>query len=60
MKDIFREDFFIEKPVLPTIPDDYIKKYPYIYEMYSKLKENDRYEYILRIVPLAVSILWQL
>ena len=39
---------FIEKPVLPTIPDDYIKKYPYIYEMYSKLKENDRYEYILK------------
>ena len=31
--------------ILPTIPDDYIKKYPYIYEMYSKLKENDRYEY---------------
>lgn len=39
---------FIEKPVLPTIPDEYIQKYPYIYEMYSKLKKNDKYEYILK------------
>lgn len=39
---------FIEKPVLPTIPDEYIKKYPYIYEMYSTLKKNKKYEYILK------------
>lgn len=39
---------FIEKPVLPTIPDEYIKKYPYIYEMYSKLKKNEKFEYILK------------
>lgn len=39
---------FIEKPCLPDIPMDYIRKFPYIYEMYEKLNQNHGYKYILK------------
>lgn len=41
---------FLEKPSLPDIPDDYIKKYPYVYEMWKKLKasNNDKYLFMLK------------
>lgn len=32
-----------EKPSLPDIPDDYVKKYPEIYEMYQKIRNMDGY-----------------
>lgn len=32
-----------EKPSLPDIEDDYIKKYPEIYEMYQKIRNMDGY-----------------
>lgn len=32
-----------EHPTLPEIPEEYIKKYPYIHSMYVKLKENKDY-----------------
>lgn len=39
---------FIKKPILPTIPDEYIMKYPYIYEMLTKLRKNDKFKYIMK------------
>ena len=43
-----QKTIFIEKPTFPDIPDEYIKKYPYVYEMYSKLRCNDNYTYKLK------------
>lgn len=39
---------FIEKPTLPDIPEEYIKKFPYIYDMYMKLKDNKKYKFMLK------------
>lgn len=33
-----QEKIFLEKPSLPDIPDDYIKKFPYIWERVDKLR----------------------
>jgi len=38
---------FINKLSLPDIPEEYIKKFPYIYEMYQKLKEQEDYTFRL-------------
>lgn len=32
-----------QKYIAPDIPDEYIKKYPYVWERYKKLKENPNY-----------------
>lgn len=37
---IVQKKLFDEKPSCPDIPEEYIKKFPYIYEMYKKLKNN--------------------
>ena len=37
---VVQKKLFDEKPSFPDIPDEYLKKFPYIYEMYQKLKEN--------------------
>lgn len=39
---VAQQRIFIEKPCLPDVPDEYIKKFPYVYEMYTKLKECDK------------------
>ncbi|WP_026508253.1 YcaO-like family protein [Butyrivibrio sp. MC2013] len=41
---------FLEKPTLPDIPDNYIRKYPYVYEMWHKLKSSndDKYVFMLK------------
>lgn len=39
---------FIEKPTLPDIPEEYVKKFPYIYDMYMKLKDNEKYKFMLK------------
>lgn len=43
-----QKKLFLEKPILPDIPDEYIKKYPYIYKMYEKLKEQKDYHVALK------------
>lgn len=35
---------FNEKPILPIIPDEYIKNTPYVYDMYKKLQSIDGYK----------------
>lgn len=53
---------FIEKPTLPDIPETYIKKFPLIDELYTKLKQNKEYEYFLKdcsfggLYPVAALI----
>lgn len=37
-----------EKPALPTIPEEYIKKYPYIYDMLTKAKSNPNFTVLLK------------
>lgn len=39
---------FTEKPALPDIPEEYIKQFPYIYEMFLLLKENSSYKVMLK------------
>lgn len=45
---VAQRKLFIEKPVLPTIPDEYIAKFPYIYERYTKLKACEDYTVMLK------------
>ena len=35
---------FTEKSPLPIIPDDYIRQYPYIFEMYEQLRSDKNYK----------------
>ncbi len=56
---------FHEKPSLPDIPEDYIRQYPEIYNMYLKLKSMDGYEVFMKdcsfggLFPVAALILVQ-
>ena len=45
---VAQKRLFRENPTLPTIPDDYIAKFPYIYERYLKLKELKDYTVMLK------------
>lgn len=38
----------MDQITLPDIPESYIKKYPYIYEMYKKIKESTNYSIIVK------------
>ncbi|MCQ4925358.1 YcaO-like family protein [Tissierella carlieri] len=40
---LVQKKLFLEKPNLPDIPENYIKQYEYIYNMYIKLKNNNKY-----------------
>lgn len=42
-----------EKITLPDIPDYYIKKHPYIYDMLEKLRENTKFSYYLKDASLG-------
>lgn len=37
-----------EKICLPNVPDEMIAKYPYIYEMYKKIKNNSKYDVFVK------------
>lgn len=45
---VVQKKLFLEKPTLPDVPDDYIKRYPYIDKMYAKLKEQKDYYVTLK------------
>lgn len=45
---VAQKRIFLEKPVLPDIPEDYLKEYPYIYEIFTKLKRSEKYDYYLK------------
>lgn len=45
---VAQKRIFTEKPALPTIPEEYIKKYPLIYNMYTKAKSNPDFEICLK------------
>lgn len=40
---VAQKRILIEKPSLPSIPDDFVKRYPYVYEMYQKARSNTRF-----------------
>lgn len=37
-----------EKPVLPDIPDEYVKKYPEVYEMYQAIRDMEGFDAYLK------------
>lgn len=39
-----QKKLILEKPSLPDIPESYLKKFPYIYERYLKIKEIEGYQ----------------
>nr|WP_253199166.1 YcaO-like family protein [Clostridium gasigenes] len=43
-----QKKLFLEKPSLPDIPEEYIAKFPYVYDMFKKLKKNKGYVYMLK------------
>ncbi|MBU3134520.1 YcaO-like family protein [Clostridium gasigenes] len=45
---VVQAKMFLEKPSFPDIPEEYIKKFPYIYEMLKKLRTNKGYVYIMK------------
>lgn len=45
---VAQKRIFLEKPCLPDIPDEYIKKFPYVFELLEKLRENDGYVYRMK------------
>jgi len=45
---VVQKKLFYEKPTLPDIPEEYIAKFPYIYDMWNKLKKNKGYVYMLK------------
>lgn len=42
---VVQRKIFIEKPTLPDIPEEYIKQYPYVYNIIQKLKEKEKSGY---------------
>lgn len=48
MERVVQKKLFLEKPTLPDIPEYYIKKYPYIYDMYCKIKSLGKYEIYMK------------
>lgn len=40
---VVQKKLFLEKPTLPDIPEEEIKKYPYIFDMFKKLKKQKEY-----------------
>ena len=45
---VAQKRLFIEKTALPIIPDSFIQKYPYVYDMYNKAKSNKNFTVSLR------------
>ncbi|HHX36820.1 MAG TPA: YcaO-like family protein [Clostridiaceae bacterium] len=45
---VAQRKILIEKPSLPDIPDEYVARFPYIYDMYKKLKSNSNFECVLK------------
>lgn len=39
-----QKKLFLEQPSLPDVPDEYIKKFPYVYEIFQKLREIEGYQ----------------
>lgn len=42
---VVQKKLFIEKPTLPDVPDEYLMKFPYVYEIITKLKEQEQQGY---------------
>lgn len=42
---VVQRKIFLEKPCLPDVPDEYIKKFPYVYEILEKLKQQEKHGY---------------
>ncbi len=40
---VVQKRLFLEQPSLPEVPEDYIAKFPYVYEIFKKLKAMDGY-----------------
>lgn len=45
---VAQKRIFIEKPTLPDVPDEYIQKFPYIYDMIKKLRSYDGYKVFMK------------
>jgi ribosomal protein S12 methylthiotransferase accessory factor len=45
---VVQKKIFFEHPSFPNIPDEYIKKFPYVYDMFSKLKSYNGYKCALK------------
>ncbi len=48
-----QRSIFIDKISFPDVPKSYIKKFPYIYEMYIKLSENKKYKFFIKDCSLG-------
>jgi len=48
-----QKKLFVEKISLPDIPEEYIKEFPYIYEMYQKLIKQEDYTFKLKDCSLG-------
>ncbi len=46
---VVQKKIFIEKPTLPDVPDEYIQKFPYVYDIIQKLKSYQNKGYHFRI-----------
>lgn len=40
---IAQRRIFIEQSILPDVPDEYIRKFPYVYDLVTKLRENKEF-----------------
>ena len=45
---VVQKKIAFEKPVLPDIPEEYLKKYTYVYERYQQLKSTPGYTIMLK------------
>lgn len=45
---VVQKKIFTEKITFPDIPEDYIKKFPYIYNMFSRLKNLKGYKFYMK------------
>ncbi len=45
---VVQKKLVLEKPPLPDIPEDYLKRFPYVYELYQQLKATPGYTVLLK------------
>ncbi len=48
MERVVQKKLALEKPALPDIPEEYLKGYPYVYELYQQLKSKPGYTVFLK------------
>ncbi|MFT4143483.1 MAG: YcaO-like family protein [Mobilitalea sp.] len=48
MERVVQKRIALEKPSLPDIPEEYLKRFPYVYELFQQLKETPGYTVMLK------------